>query len=84
MTQPDRTGTQEELREMSTGDNDDPVDPEWQAMKQRERHLQGRLEALHLSVTDAIQDINDALEILDKTLRELKASAHLHGPKNRK
>lgn len=62
-------------------DDDEIADPEWRALKDRERVLTGRLEVLHLTVADAIRDINDTLEILDKTLRELKATAHLHGPK---
>lgn len=66
---------------MSTGDDADPVDPEWREMQERQKELEGRFNALHQSVVEAIADIEDALGVLDRTLRELKATKHLLGPK---
>lgn len=62
-------------------DEDDDRDLEFVALRRRQQEIEGRLQSLHLTVAASIEDINDALDILTKTLRELQAAHRLHGPK---
>jgi len=61
-------------------DDDDEIDPKYAALDERRKAAEERLASLHADVIHAIEEIDFALGIIERTRASLKETARLTGP----